>query len=101
MQLQLHLVYALLSASAEFIGAYGIDPVVGLTGASVHEAMTDRNLLRGFDSIVVLADGSKFNQRGPVRLALVDQITTLITDPTAPPDDLRALSEAGVDVRVV
>lgn len=83
-----------------FTGTYGIDPEVGLTGASVHEASTDRRLLQGADSIVVLADSRKFAQHGPVRLVTVDQISTLVTDTGAPPGAVRALRQAGVDVRL-
>lgn len=84
-----------------FIGAYGVDSKIGLSGASVHEASTDRRLLQDLDSIAVLVDGSKFLQRGPVRLAKVEQITTLITDPSAPDDEVAAFRESGVDVRLV
>lgn len=89
------------SVDLAFIGCYGIDPRSGVTGASVHEAGTDRRLLQGVDSIVVLADSSKFTQRGPVRMSTVDQIRTLITDSAAPTPDVRTLMAAGVDVRVV
>lgn len=84
-----------------FIGAYGIHSKLGLSGASVHEANTDRRLLNGLNNIVVMVDGSKFHQRGPVRLARVDQISILITDATAPADEVDALIESGVDTRVV
>lgn len=81
-----------------FVGAYGIDGHVGLSGASVHEASTDRRLLQALGTIVVMVDGSKFLQRGPVRLARINQISTLITDHSAPADQVSALIEAGVDV---
>ncbi|RKS72486.1 DeoR family transcriptional regulator of aga operon [Motilibacter peucedani] len=84
-----------------FTGTYGIDPSVGLTGASVHEASTDRRLLQRARSIVVLADSSKFTRRGPVRLAGVDQLSTVITDTDAPPPAVAALRDAGVEVRQV
>lgn len=87
--------------STAFAGVYGIDYKVGLTGAFVQEASTDRRLLEGVDSLIVLADSSKFMQHGPVRMAKVSQISTLITDTGAPVDHVRALSQAGVDVRVV
>lgn len=84
-----------------FIGAYGIDPVTGLSGASVHEASTDRRLLEGAPTVVALADSSKFGRRGPVRLAALFQISSLITDIGAPADAVAALQEAEVDVRLV
>ena len=84
-----------------FTGTYGLDPTVGLTGASVHEASTDRRLLQCARSIVVLADSSKFARRGPVRLATVDQLSTVITDTDAPASAVAALRDAGVEVRQV
>ena len=87
--------------SQAFVGAYGIDPVTGLSGASVHEASTDRRLLRGLARIVVVVDSSKFFQRGPVRLASTDQLAVVITDTGAPPASLDVLRELGVEVRAV
>lgn len=87
--------------SQAFVGAYGIDAVGGLSGASVHEASTDRRLLRGLGRIVVVVDGSKFLQRGPVRLASLDQIAVVITDQGIPSASLAGLRQLPVDVRVV
>ncbi len=84
-----------------FTGAYGVDIGTGLTGASVHEASTDRSLLNAVGSVVVLADSSKFSQRGPVQVATIAQIDTLITDRAAPRDSVQAISACGVDVRLV
>jgi DeoR/GlpR family transcriptional regulator of sugar metabolism len=86
---------------AAFIGAYGVDPVTGLSGASVLEASTDRRLLDRVPAVVALADSSKFGRRGPVRLAGIDQVATLITDTGAPAAAVAALAEAEVDVRLV
>ncbi|UQX88227.1 DeoR/GlpR family DNA-binding transcription regulator [Jatrophihabitans telluris] len=84
-----------------FTGTYGLDASVGLTGASVHEASTDRKLLEGVGSLVVLADSTKFTQRGPVRLASVEQIDVVITDSGAPSSAVHELRAGGVDVRLV
>jgi DeoR/GlpR family transcriptional regulator of sugar metabolism len=46
----------------------------------------------------VLADGSKFRRRGPVRLASAAKISTLITDDSAPDRMLAALSRQNVDI---
>ena len=84
-----------------FVGAFGIDATSGVTGASVHEAGTSSRLFEGVDSLVVLADSSKFARRGPVRIARVEQVAALVTDAGAPPDEVTALRAAGVDVRLV
>jgi len=46
----------------------------------------------------VLADHSKFVQRGPVRLADVSRISALVTDRAAPEGDVQRLREQGVEV---
>jgi DeoR family transcriptional regulator of aga operon len=89
-----------LSPDQAFVGAYGIDRR-GLTGAHVMEADTDRSMLRAAPSVSVLADSSKFGLRGPVRIAGPHGITRLFTDADAPPDEVAALREAGVEVVTV
>lgn len=81
-------------------GCYGLDPDDGLSGASLVEAAMDRVVLDACGPLVILADASKFAQRGPVRLAGVDRITTLVTDRGAPEGDVRRLKQRGVEVTV-
>ena len=81
-----------------FYSAFGIDAAHGLYGAHALEASTDRSLLASAASLTVLADHTKFQQRGPVRLAAPDAIDCLITDRAADPQPLAALRSQGVDV---
>lgn len=84
-----------------FMGTYGLDAELGLSGAAVHETNTDRVLMDAVPELVVLADSSKFGQIGPVRMAPVERIGTLVTDVGAPEPAVSRLVAAGVDVRVV
>lgn len=79
-------------------GAFGVDPKTGISGADFQEVGTDRRLLASGGRLVVLADASKFHQRGAVRLASVDAIDTLITDVEAPADAIESLRDRGVTV---
>lgn len=81
-----------------FTGAYGIDAERGLTGMNIGETQTDRALVESAVRLVVLADSSKLAQRGRVRIAPVDAISTLITDDGADPENVGVLREKGVDV---
>jgi DeoR/GlpR family transcriptional regulator of sugar metabolism len=81
-------------------GCYGLDADDGLSGASLVEAAMDRAVLDAVGPLIVLADASKFAQRGPVRLAGVDRITTLVTDRDAPEDSVARLKQHGVEVTV-
>ncbi len=78
--------------------AFGIDAERGLYGAHALEASTDRSLLASAASLTVLADHTKFGQRGPVRLAPPSAIHTLITDSATDPGPLAAMRAQGVDV---
>lgn len=80
--------------------AFGIDVRAGMSGANVTEAGTDRRMLQAAETLVVLADSSKFGRRGPVRLASVDQINRLVSDAAAPPEAVEALRRQGVDVTI-
>ncbi|MFK0173797.1 DeoR/GlpR family DNA-binding transcription regulator [Streptomyces sp. NPDC090306] len=86
-----------LHVDEAFVGAYGITGG-GISGAHVDEAETDRWLLSRVGRVTALVDGSKFGRSGPVRVAAADRIFRVITDASAPEDDVRALRGAGVDV---
>ncbi|MEW2165671.1 DeoR/GlpR family DNA-binding transcription regulator [Streptomyces sp. NPDC007084] len=81
-----------------FTSAFGLDADAGLTGAHVDEAQTDRALLAAARRIVVLADESKLGRRGPVRLAPLDQVSTLVTDAAPHHPVCSALRHRGSDI---
>ena len=83
---------------AVFTGAYGIDPERGLTGMNVGETQTDRALIESAVRLVVLADSSKLEQRGSVKLASTETISALVTDDDVSPAATKALEEKGVEV---
>lgn len=79
-------------------GCFGLDPEEGLSGASLIETAMDRVVIASVERLTILADHTKFAQRGPVRLAEVPRISTLVTDAGAPPEGVRRLKEHGVEV---
>jgi DeoR/GlpR family transcriptional regulator of sugar metabolism len=89
---------AQLQVDQVLMGAFGVDPVTGISGANLLETQTDRAVLGAAEDVVVLADSSKFFQRGPVRIAATSEIATLVTDSDAPAGTVRAFTEAGVEV---
>jgi DeoR/GlpR family transcriptional regulator of sugar metabolism len=82
---------------AVYSSAFGIDPQSGLSGANITEGDTDRRMLQAAP-LTLLADGSKFGRRGPVRLLHTSAISRLVTDVSAPEDALDALRLQGVEV---
>jgi DeoR/GlpR family transcriptional regulator of sugar metabolism len=81
-----------------FTGAFGIDPEIGLTGTNLGETQTDRSLASSARQLILLADHSKLEQRGPARLAPTSAITRLVTDSGADPEILERFRAAGVTV---
>lgn len=79
-------------------GCFGLDPEDGLSGASLIETAMDRAVIASVERLTILADHTKFAQRGPVRLAEVPRISTLVTDRDAPEEGVRRLKEHGVEV---
>lgn len=89
---------AAFHVDAVFTGAYGLDPAQGLSGVNLGEVDTDRALISAGNRLFVLADSSKFGQRGPVRLISWDAVDVLITDGAAPRPSVTQISEQGVRV---
>jgi len=89
---------ASLHVDVMFAGAYGIHPDTGVTSSKIIQAGHHENMLRHTESLVVVADASKFGRRGPTVLARTDQVEVFITDSATPA--LAALTAAGAQVEV-
>ncbi|MCU1404432.1 MAG: hypothetical protein JWQ43_735 [Glaciihabitans sp.] len=81
-----------------FCGAFGLDAENGVTRTNLNEVQTDRSMMTAASNLVVMADHSKFLQRGPARLVPTSAITTLVTDTGADPAIVAGFRAAGVDV---
>lgn len=90
-----------LRADQIFIGAFGVDPEHGLTGANMQEVETDRRLLAAAREVIALADHSKLGRAGSVRLLPLEQVGRLITGAEAPEPAVHALRARGVAVQQV
>jgi len=81
-------------AATDFLGQFrvrrailsigGISCSDGLLDFAMEEAEFARAAIRRADSVVVVADHTKFGRRAPIRVGGFDQVTTIITD-RAPP----------------
>ena len=80
------------------IGAAGVSSRWGITELTDEEAEVQRAALDQADRVVLIADGSKIGLGTSVIVGPLDRVTTLVTDPSAPPGELRTLRRAGVDV---
>ena len=83
-----------------FMGAWGVDPSGGLTDIHLAEVELKRAMIQRANEVIIVADGSKFGRVGLASFARMNQITTLITDESAPQEILTTFSGQGVQVLV-
>jgi DeoR family transcriptional regulator, ulaG and ulaABCDEF operon transcriptional repressor len=88
------------SARLMFMSAISIGPLGVIEGDPLI-ARAETKLLKRADKLVVLADASKFAQRGSLVVCPLARIHALITDRAAPPDALAMLRDAGAQTIVV
>jgi DeoR family transcriptional regulator of aga operon len=90
-----------LSADLLFLGVDGFDVRYGLTTPNLLEARVNRAMAETARRTVVVCDASKFGRRSLSLILPTSKIHEVITDKNAPKNDLKALREAGVAVKVV
>lgn len=76
----------------------GVDVEAGVTEYEFDDAETKQAALRSARRKIVVADASKLGAVAFVRLCPIDQIDVVVTDRDAPPAQVAALREAGVEV---
>lgn len=84
-----------------FLGAWGVSATQGFTDSHLLEVELKKNILSRVKEIIVLADGSKFTQSGLAPYASAGEVSRLITDQTAPDEEIETLRKAGVIVTIV
>ncbi len=84
-----------------FHGIFGICPETGLTGSDLQEVQTDRFLISTIPQLIILADHTKFCRSGPVRLASIEVVSTVISDTRVPAEKVNTLRQKGIDVILV
>lgn len=81
-----------------FIGTDGYSEKVGFTNKDQLRAQAVRDMATQAESVVVLTESEKFQQRGTVSIGLSDKIKTVITDTNISETDKASLLKAGVSV---
>ncbi len=83
------------------VGVDGIDVQGGLMTHHEVEAHTNRVMITRARHVIVVADASKIGRVAFARICDIDQVHELITDSSAPAEQLDRLARAGVAVTVV
>jgi DeoR family transcriptional regulator of aga operon len=92
---------AQLSADRLFLGVDGIDPEVGVTTPDPQEATLNALMIRVSREVIGVFDSSKFGQRSLSVIAPLSGLHRIFSDTGAAPEHVRALEEAGVQVKLV
>ena len=87
-----------LRASVAFVGCNGVDPEVGITNINLPEAEVKRAMLLAARRRVIVADGSKVGEVELAKVCDIEEVSLLITDPTADPEVLTEIAAAGCQV---
>ena len=85
----------------EDCGVDGIDLEHGITTSTIEEAQLTRRMMASASKTIVLADSSKFGQRGFGRIGSLEDVDVIVTDARVSEQMSAALEEAGVDLIVV
>ena len=84
-----------------FFGVDGIDLEHGITTSTLDEAKLTRKMMKASSQNIVLADSSKFGQRGFGRICALEDIDVIITDDRISEQMVAIVEEAGVDLIIV
>jgi len=81
-----------------FLGVDGLDLQFGLTTHDEAEAHLNHRMVERARRVVVLTDASKFGRISLHRIARLDQVHAIITDPGIHPGTREVLQRMGIDV---
>lgn len=87
--------------SKAFFGVDGIDLEHGITTSTIEEAKLTRRMMQAASQTIVLADSSKFGQRGFGRICPLEEVDVIVTDDRISKQMIAIIEEAGVDLVIV
>lgn len=90
-----------LHVDRAFLGADAIDPVEGITNATVEEVAVKRQIIAAARETILVADGSKVGRVALAKVARLSEIGTWMTDVGVDLDSVDAIRAVGVHVTVV
>ncbi len=88
-------------ADKVIIGIHAIHLQQGLTNEYLPETITDREIIRAGQQVIVVADHSKFGKLSAAYVAPLESIHTVVTDTSVPSDIADSLRRAGIQTLLV
>jgi DeoR family transcriptional regulator of aga operon len=89
-----------ISCGIFFMGANGIDLEFGISISNLDETTLNQKMIETAQTIVVLADSTKFGRRGLGRVCGLEQIQYLVTDNKVSKNNIKALEDKGIKVLI-
>ncbi len=86
-----------IRVDAAFLGATGISEK-GISTVDIEEAETNASMLKVANKKIILADETKVGKTSFFKVAPLSEIDILITTHMAPPEYLKGIREAGVEI---
>lgn len=87
-----------ISCGILFLGVDGIDPDFGFSITNIAEATLNQKMIETAQTLVILADSTKFNRRGLGKICGFDQVDYVVTDDKVSESMIKILEEKGVKV---
>lgn len=93
--------FAAVNIGTAILGADGVSAVAGVTTHDETEARTNAAMVAHAGQTIVVADGTKIGRAAMAQVAGLSDVTILVTDDRADPDELRRIEAMGVRVVAV
>jgi DeoR family transcriptional regulator of aga operon len=90
-----------LSCEIIFLGVDGIDLDFGFSITNIAEATLNQKMIETAQTVVILADSTKFNRRGLGKICGFEQVQYVVTDDKVAEKTVRQLEDRGLKVIVV
>lgn len=90
-----------ISCGVFFLGVDGIDLNFGISISNFSEAALNQKMIETAQTVVVLADSTKFDRRGLGRICGLEQVHYIITDRNVSNSTVKAIKEMDIKVIVV
>jgi DeoR/GlpR family transcriptional regulator of sugar metabolism len=91
---------ALRSVRADVLvlGVCSLHPEIGVTVVEFEESYVKRAMIANAAEVVAVSSGDKLGSAGPYVIAPLEELTYVVTDESAPADQLEQFRAAGVEV---
>ena len=87
-----------ISCGILFLGVDGIDLDFGFSITNIAEATLNQKMIETAQTLVIMADSTKFDRRGLGKICGFDQVHYVITDQKVSPETVKMIEDKGVKV---